>query len=110
MMHSPRYIVASTGASWKIVRGGPRGLAPYPSKTQAVCAAIAFAEKDTGAEVLVQHEDGYVQTEWTQGRDPAPDKPGRPEPAQPSDLEEPDEIGPGGGYGGAGEDQEHPER
>jgi hypothetical protein len=106
-MHNPRYIVASTGASWKIVRGGPRGFAPYPTKTQAVCAAIEFAERQTGAEVLVQHEDGYVQTEWTQGQDQATDK--SPAPAQPRDLEEPDEIGPRGGYGGAGEDQEHPE-
>ena len=99
-MHHSRYIVASAGASWKIVRGGPRGLAPYPTKTQALYAAIAFAEHEDGAEVLVQHEDGYVQIEWTS---PAPRR-------QPSDLGEPDEIGPKGGYGGAGEDQEHPER
>jgi hypothetical protein len=112
-MHGHKYIVASAGAQWKIVRGGPRGLEPYATKTQAVSAAIEFAEHDTGAEVLVRHEDGYVQTEWVQGEDEASEKAARPiSGPKPDDLAaaEPDEIGPQGGYGGAGDDQDHPER
>jgi Uncharacterized protein conserved in bacteria (DUF2188) len=110
-MHGPRYIVASVGAQWKIVHGGPLGAGLYSTKTQAVCAAIELAGRDAGAEVLVQHEDGYVQTEWVQGQDEAPEKAARPIAGQqPDDLagKEPDEIGPQGGYGGAGDDQDHP--
>jgi len=76
-IRGPRYIVASAGAQWKIVRGGPHRLELYPTKTQAVCAAIELAEHDPGAEVLVRHEDGYVLTEWVQGQE-APEKAARP--------------------------------
>jgi hypothetical protein len=105
-MHSPRYIVASAGAQWKIVHGGPRKAGPYPTKTQAVGAAIELAE---------QHEDGYVLTEWVQGQDEASEKTARPSAIagpRPDDLAgvEPDEIGPEGGYGGCGEDQQRPKR
>jgi len=109
-MHSPRYIVTSVGTQWKIVHGGPRG-GVYSTKTQAVCAAIELAENDAGAEVLVRHEDGYVQIEWVQGQDEAAEKTARPIPGRrPDDLAaaEPDEIGPEGGYGGEGDDQDHP--
>jgi hypothetical protein len=114
-MHGPRYIVASAGAQWRIVHHGPRKVGPYPTKTQAVYAAIELAEHDAGAEVLVRHEDGYVLTEWVQGQSEAPEKTARPSTIagrQPDDLAatEPDEIGPEGGYGGSGEDQEHPKR
>jgi hypothetical protein len=103
-MHGPRYIVASVGARWKIVHGGPRG-SVYSTKTQAVYAAIELAENDAGAEVLVRHEDGYVLTEWVQGQDEAAEKAARPIPGR---RPEPDEIGPQGGYGGEGDDQDHP--
>jgi hypothetical protein len=114
-MHGPRYIVASAGAKWKIVRGGSRGVASYPSKTQAICAAIELAEHDAGAEVVVRHEDGYVLTEWVQGQDEASERSARPSTIagrQPDDLAaaQPDECGPEGGYGGTGEDQAHPKR
>jgi hypothetical protein len=111
-MHGPKYIVASVGAQWKIVHGGPRG-GGYSSKTQAVFAAIEFAEHDAGAEVLVRHEDGYVLTEWVQGQDEAAERAARPIPGRRPDdwaAQEPDEIGPEGGYGGAGDDQDHPQR
>jgi Uncharacterized protein conserved in bacteria (DUF2188) len=106
-MHGPKYIVANAGEEWQIVHG-PRGLASYPTKTQAVSAAIELAENEAGAEVLVRHEDGYVLTEWVQGQDEAAQKSARPIP-QP-DAAEPDEIGPEGGYGGCGQDQDHPKR
>jgi hypothetical protein len=112
-MHAPRYIVASAGAQWKIVHGGPHGGALYSTKTQAVYAAIELAEQEAGAEVLVRHEDGYVQTEWVQGQNEAAEKTAPPITGrQPDDLaaEEPDEIGPQGGYGGSGDDQDHPKR
>jgi Uncharacterized protein conserved in bacteria (DUF2188) len=112
-MHGPRFVVASAGAQWRIVRGGPRGLEPYASKTQAVCAAIAFAEREAGAEVVVQHEDGYFVTEWVQGQGASAEKKARPDPipaGQAGSLAaaEPDECGPEGGYGGTGDDQERP--
>jgi hypothetical protein len=114
-MHGPRFVVASAGPQWKIVRGGPRGLEPYASKTQAVSAAIEFAEHEAGAEVVVQHEDGYFITEWVQGQDASAEKAaqGEPIPApQAGDLAaaEPDECGPQGGYGGTGDDEEQPKR
>jgi hypothetical protein len=92
------------------VRGGPRGLEPYPTKTQAVCAAIEFAEHEVGAEVVVQHEDGYFITEWVQGQDESPEKAARREPVAAGQARddlaaaEPDEWGPQGGYGGTGDD------
>jgi len=127
-MHSPRYIVVNAGEQWKVVRGAPhRRFDPYPTKTQAVCAAIELAENDgdAGAEVLVRHEDGYFVTEWVHGQDPAPDKAARPRPSdhgtrkgrqrKPTERQQddqsnaqPDEIGPQGGYGGTGPDQGHP--
>jgi Uncharacterized protein conserved in bacteria (DUF2188) len=114
-MHGPRFVVASAGAQWRIVRGGPRRLELYASKTQAVCAAIEFAEHEAGAEVVVQHEDGYFITEWVQGQDAGAEKAARPEPiaaGQANDLaaEEPDESGPQGGYGGTGDDEDQPKR
>ena len=75
-MHNLRYVVWDYEGEWKIVRGGRRFSGSYPSKSQAMCAAIECAEKDahTGqpAEVLVRHEDGCFLTEWTFGRDPHP--------------------------------------
>jgi hypothetical protein len=56
----------------------PRRLGGYATKTQAVCAAIELAENESGAEVLVRHEDGYVITEWVQGQDEHAEKAARP--------------------------------
>jgi hypothetical protein len=57
-------------------------LGSFPSKRQAVCAAIEFGEKDGHAgrrvEVLVGHEDGHFLTEWSFGRDPHRDEAARP--------------------------------
>jgi hypothetical protein len=68
-----RYVVVRREEEWKIVRGGQRYSGSYPSKTQALCAAIEFAERDGHAgrhvEVLVRHEDGHFLTEWIFGRD-----------------------------------------
>lgn len=66
---------------WKI-KAGYRFTGPYDSKTEAMCAAINYAEKDgqTGrdAEVLVRGEDRTYRVEWTYGRDPYPSKAVRP--------------------------------
>jgi hypothetical protein len=81
-MNQVRYVVVRREAEWKIVRAGRRYSGSYPSKRQALCAAIEFAEQDGHAgrrvEVLVRHEDGHFLTEWVFGRDLHPDAAARP--------------------------------
>jgi hypothetical protein len=81
-MFNPRYIVVNQELGWKIVQGGRRFPGDYPSKSQAICDAIAFAERDGSAgrraEVLVRHEDGRFAIEWVFGRNLKPDKAARP--------------------------------
>jgi len=81
-MFNPRYIVVNQEFGWRIVQGGRRFPGDYPSKTQAICSAIAFAEHDGNAgrraEVLVQHEDGRFSIEWVFGQDPHADDTARP--------------------------------
>jgi len=72
-MITQRYLVVNQESGWKIIQGGHRFPDAYPSKTQAVCSAIALAERAGNAGrragVLVQHEDGRFITEWEFGRD-----------------------------------------
>jgi len=72
-----RYVIVRREAEWKIVQGGRRYSDSYPSKRQALCAAIALAQRDGHAgrhvEVLVRQEDGHFSTEWMFGRDLPPD-------------------------------------
>jgi hypothetical protein len=83
-MNHLRYVVVRRGAEWKIVQGGRRYSGSYPSRGEAVRAAIEFAkrEKDSCSgrpvEVLVRHEDGHFLTEWTLGHDPHPVEAARP--------------------------------
>jgi len=81
MLHS-RYVVVSEESRWQIVRGGRRYPETYPNKNQAVCSAIAFAERDglagRRAEVMVRHEDGHFITEWVYGEDLHPDEAAHP--------------------------------
>jgi hypothetical protein len=71
-MHGPRYVVLSQSGEWKILQGCRR-YAGYPTKSEAMYAAIDFAEKDAHAgreaEVLVRHEDGRFLLEWMFGHD-----------------------------------------
>jgi hypothetical protein len=73
-----RYVVVSEESRWQIVRGGRRFPETYPSKSQAVCSAIAYAERDgqagRRAEVMVRHENGLFITEWVFGEDADADK------------------------------------
>jgi hypothetical protein len=68
-----RYVVVSEESQWQIVRGGRRFPETYPSKTLAICSAIAYAERDglagRRAEVMVRHENGLFITEWVFGED-----------------------------------------
>jgi hypothetical protein len=77
-----RYVVVSEESQWQIVRGGRRFPEIYPNKTQAVCSAIAFAERDgragRRAEVMVRHENGLFITEWVFGEDINADNAARP--------------------------------
>jgi hypothetical protein len=77
-----RYIVVRREDEWKIVQGGRRYSGSYPSKRQALCAAIAIAERDGHAgrrvEVLVRQEDGHFSTEWIFGLGLAPEVAARP--------------------------------
>jgi hypothetical protein len=81
-MHKPRYVVVNQEGEWHIRQAGRHFSASYPSKSQALCAAIEFAEKegDQGysTEVLVRHEDDRFITEWVYGEDARPDKAARP--------------------------------
>jgi hypothetical protein len=82
-MHKPRYVVVNQNGEWRIRQAGRRHFSEvYASKTQALCAAIEFAEqdgKDGGfAEVMVRHEDDRFITEWVYGQDPRADKAARP--------------------------------
>ena len=56
--------------------------ATFPSKAQALCAAIELAEKDGvrghAPEVLVRHEEDRLITEWDYGEDLHPDEAARP--------------------------------
>jgi hypothetical protein len=80
MLHF-RYVVVGQGDRWTIIQGRRR-FSQYASKSQAMVAAIEFAEKDGDAgrdvEVLVRHEDGRFMTEWIFGHDLHPDEVDRP--------------------------------
>jgi hypothetical protein len=71
-MNHLRYVVVRREAEWNIVQGGRRYADAYPSKRQALRAAIAFAEREGQSgrrvEVLVGHEDGHFLTEWIFGQ------------------------------------------
>ena len=73
-----RYVVVAEESRWQIVRGGRRFPETYPSKTLAICSAIAYAEQDglagRRAEVMVRHENGLFITEWVFGEDVHADK------------------------------------
>jgi hypothetical protein len=77
-----RYVVVSKESRWQIVRGGRRYPETYPSKTLAICSAIAFAEQDglagRRAEVVVRHENGLFITEWVFGEDAHASKTAQP--------------------------------
>jgi len=76
-MNHLRYVVVRREGEWKIVQGGRRYSGSYPSRRQALCAAIEYAEKDgrpgRRVEVLVREEDGHFLMEWSFGRDLHPD-------------------------------------
>jgi hypothetical protein len=70
-----QYFVIQHKGEWRI-RAGYRTTGSYPSKAQAMRAAIEFAEKDgmagRQAQVLVQDDDRHFRTAWVYGRDPYP--------------------------------------
>ena len=70
-----QYFVIRHKGEWRI-RAGYRTTGSYPNRTQAMCAAIDFAEKDgmagRQAQVLVQDDDRHFHTAWVYGRDPYP--------------------------------------
>ena len=67
---------------WQIKSASRHVAATFPSKAQALCAAIELAEHDGtrghAPEVLVRHEDDHFITEWVYGKDPHPDDAARP--------------------------------
>jgi hypothetical protein len=81
-MNHLRYVVVRREGEWKIVQGGRRYADAYPSKRQALSAAITFAEREGRSgrrvEVLVGHEDGHFLTEWIFGQMPESDMVVRP--------------------------------
>jgi hypothetical protein len=81
-LHKSRYVVMNQDGGWQIRNAHHHVAATFPSKAQALCAAIELAEKDGGRdhapEVLVRHEDDRFVTEWVYGEDPHPDEAARP--------------------------------
>jgi hypothetical protein len=81
-LHKSRYVVMNQNGDWQIKSASKHVTATFPTKEQALCAAIELAEHD-GAhghvpEVLVRHEDDHFITEWVYGEDPHPDDAARP--------------------------------
>jgi hypothetical protein len=80
-LHKSRYVVIHEGG-WQIRNAHRRVAATFPTKAQALCAAIELAERDGGhgqaPEVLVRHEDDRFITEWVYGDDLHPDDATRP--------------------------------
>jgi hypothetical protein len=60
-VHKSRYVVTNQNGGWRIRNAHHHVTATFPSKAQALCAAIELAEKDGecghAPEVLVRHED-----------------------------------------------------
>jgi|ERR1051326_9826 hypothetical protein len=83
-MPRAQYFVTQRKGEWK-VRAGYRYSGPYPSRREALRAAIDFAERDgqagRPAEVLVQGPDRLFRPAWTYGRDPYPIAPRSAQPA-----------------------------
>jgi hypothetical protein len=81
-LHRSKYVIVSTGGAWQIKCASRRCGESFPSKVQALCAAIEFAEADGRqghrAEVLVRHEDERIILEWVYGQDPHPNDAARP--------------------------------
>ena len=81
-VHKSRYVVMNQNGEWQIRNAHSHVTATFPSKVQALCAAIELAEKDGGdghaPEVLVRHEDNRFITEWVYGEDLHPDEAARP--------------------------------
>jgi hypothetical protein len=81
-MHHLRYVVMRREHEWKIVQAGRRHSGSYPSRRQAVSAAIEFAERDGQAgchvEVLVREEDGTFLAEWISGGGPRSEEGAQP--------------------------------
>jgi hypothetical protein len=74
-MQRSRYVIINQDGEWRIRQAGRHFSTPFPSKVEALCAAIQLAEKDGEqgqyAEVLVRQEDEHFTIEWVYG-DPWP--------------------------------------
>jgi hypothetical protein len=81
-LHKSQYVVMNQNGGWQIRNARRHVTATFPSKAQALCAAIELAEKDGerghAPEVLVRHEDDRLITEWVYGEDLHPDEAARP--------------------------------
>ena len=81
-MNNSRYVVVSEQSRWTIIQHGRRFPEAYSSKTQALCSAIEFAERDghsgLHSEVLVLHENGLFIIEWIYGEEAHPETAARP--------------------------------
>jgi hypothetical protein len=81
-LHKSRYVVMNENGDWRVRSASQHIAAKFPSKQQALCAAIECAERDGARghvpEVLVRHEDNHFIIEWTYGEGPHPDDAARP--------------------------------
>jgi len=76
-MRKSRYVVMNQDGGWQARNAYRHVTSIFPSKAQALSAAIELAEKDGehghAPEVLVRHEDDRFITEWVYG-DAEPDR------------------------------------
>jgi Uncharacterized protein conserved in bacteria (DUF2188) len=75
-------VVSGRNSEWEVRRANSRVTETFPSKAQALCAAIELAEKD-GARgdapgVLVRHENDRFIKGWVYGQDLHPNDAARP--------------------------------
>jgi hypothetical protein len=78
-LHRSRYVVLNQDGGWQIRTAHRHVASTFPSKQQALSAAIDLAEEDGhAAEVMVRHEDDRFIKEWTHGEDLHPDDAARP--------------------------------
>jgi len=77
-LHKSRYVVMNQNGGWQIRNPHCHVITNFPSKVQALCAAIELAEKDGKRGYSPEVQDDRFITEWVYGEDLHPDEAARP--------------------------------
>jgi predicted DNA-binding WGR domain protein len=73
-----RYVVMNQNGGWQIRNAHCHVITNFPSKVQALYAAIELAEKDGKRGYSPEVQDDRFITEWVYGEDLHPDEAARP--------------------------------